>query len=216
MARLSTLPFAVAGGAIAAYSSGVTGKLLIVAFDVVLATVVVPLFGCFYAKRSSAPAAFLSFVAGACVRIVLEFVLPKDGSFLLPYSADEFLNYGDAASLKVPTFVDAQASDVWNPASELCKQEPFKDYSGVDSLGAFVVSFVVFVVVHLVESWKGGPLFRFWGDVGYEKELEEKKDIEEKGKDIEKEGQLIAENVDDKEGAGDATGEDPVTNGAAS
>lgn len=171
MARLSTLPFAAAGGLIATYSAGVTGKLLIVAFDVVLATVVVPLFGCFYVKRPSAPAALLSFAAGACTRIVLEFVLPKDGSFLLPYRADEFLNYGPAASRKLPSFVDAPAEDVWRESTEACAQEPFRDFTGVDSLSAFAVSIVVFIGVHMLERWKSGPLFRFWGDVGYEKHV---------------------------------------------
>lgn len=211
MARLSTLPFAAIAGAIAAYSAGVTGKLLIVAFDVVLATVVVPLFGCFYTKRASAPAALLSFVAGACVRIVLEFVLPKDGSFLLPYGADEFLNYGVAASLKVPVFVDAQPSDVWDPSArgEMCEQERFRDYSGIDSLAAFAVSFVVFVVVQLAEHWKGGPLFRFPGDVGYEKEVEGDKISNE-------EGELSAEGGDDTEADGVMTDDGASKQRAAS
>lgn len=169
MARLSTLPFAVIAGAVAAFSEGITGKLLIVAFDVVLATVIAPLFGAFYTNRPSALAALLSFVCGAATRIVLEFTLPKDGSFLLPYSKPEFLNYGPAASQKLPTFIDETPENVWNPDTEPCSQSPWKDYSGIDSLSAFAVSIVVFIAVQAAEHYKDGPLFRFPGDVGYDK-----------------------------------------------
>jgi len=55
-----------------------------VAFDIVFATVVVPLFGCFYAETPSPRAALLAIVGGMVTRIVLEFALPKDGFFLLP------------------------------------------------------------------------------------------------------------------------------------
>lgn len=189
LTRVATLPFAVIAGAIAAFSAGITGKLLIVAFDVVLATVIAPLFGAFYSLLNYTPisiqngkdnfhqhaysscAALLSFVAGAITRIVLEFTLPKDDSFLLPYNVDEFRSYGETPSLKLPTFLDANDSEIWNPASEPCKQDLWKDYTGVDSLVAFAVSIVVFVVIQLIENCKRAPLFRFPGDIGYEKGL---------------------------------------------
>lgn len=83
VARLSTIPFTFASTMIGAYyrssdsAAGATGYLLIVAFDIVLATVVAPLFGCFYAKNPSPRAAFCSCICGAFVRILLEFVLDK-------------------------------------------------------------------------------------------------------------------------------------------
>ena len=68
--RLATVPLSLSSALIAAYyqsdnPAGATGYLLIVAFDVVLATVVVPLFGCFYAKNPRPSAAFLSIICGA-------------------------------------------------------------------------------------------------------------------------------------------------------
>lgn len=96
--RLSTIPLTLAASLIAAYyesdnPAGATGYLLIVAFDVVLATVVVPLFGCFYTKNPSPSAAFLSIICGALTRIIMEFTLPKDGFLLLPYDVPEFCTY---------------------------------------------------------------------------------------------------------------------------
>ena len=111
-ARLATIPFTLASTMIGAYyrssdsAAGATGYLLIVAFDIVLATMVAPLFGCFYAKNPSPRAAFCSVLTGVTTRVVLEFTLPKDGYLLLPYDSPEFENYGEAASSKFPPFVD--------------------------------------------------------------------------------------------------------------
>eukprot|EP00178_Gracilaria_changii_P012235 TRINITY_DN345_c0_g1_i2.p1 TRINITY_DN345_c0_g1~~TRINITY_DN345_c0_g1_i2.p1 ORF type:complete len:508 (+),score=44.46 TRINITY_DN345_c0_g1_i2:3314-4837(+) len=199
LARLSTLPFAIAAGAIASYSASITGTLLIVAFDVVLATVVAPLFGCFYAKKPSPRAALLSFATGSVLRISLQFALRKDGSFLLPYSAKEFLNFGTAASLKLPLFVDDAAENVWNPAQEVCDQERFRDYSGVDSLTAFAASIAVFVAVQLIERYTGS-LFRFPGDVPYQKDSgcqEDELDTVEADQGVGVEGDTIKGRVKD-------------------
>jgi Na+/proline symporter len=100
-ARFATIPFGVIAALIASTRPNQTGYLLIVAFDVALAAAVVPLFGCFYAKVPRPAAAFASVVTGIIVRIILEFTLPKDSFLLLPYSGDEFLNFGPAASAKV-------------------------------------------------------------------------------------------------------------------
>lgn len=96
-ARLSTVPFALTATLIAAYynsdHSAGAGYLLIVrwigfdvalvwhshpfvmqqvAFDVVLATAIAPLFGAFYCSKPSPVAAFLSVMAGGISRIVME------------------------------------------------------------------------------------------------------------------------------------------------
>jgi hypothetical protein len=73
-ARLATIPLTLVAALIAGYyrsdhPSGATGYLLIVAFDVVLATVTVPLFGCFYAKVPRPNAALLSILAWAIVAL---------------------------------------------------------------------------------------------------------------------------------------------------
>lgn len=176
-ARISTLPLTLASTAIAAFyrankgghATGSTGYLLIVAFDVMLATVVVPLFGAFYAKNPSPRAALLSILGGVTTRIIMEFTLPKDGSLLLPFPEGEFLNYGPAASTLPPPFVNA--TNVWDPTSEQCEQQTFEDYTGVDSLAAPILSLIIFVGVQSIEHRIQKPLFNLPGMVGYEKEL---------------------------------------------
>jgi Na+/proline symporter len=175
-ARLATIPLTLAATFIAAYyqsdnPAGSTGYLLIVAFDVVLATVVVPLFGCFYTKTPRPNAAFLSILGGALTRIVLEFTLPKDGFLLLPYDVPEFQDYGPAASDKLPVWIDAPADEVWNPDAEQCDQPQYRDFTGVDSLSAFFVSFLIFVTVQTLEHHMGKPLFTFAGLEPYTKDL---------------------------------------------
>jgi Na+/proline symporter len=97
MARFSTVPFTLGATLIAAYyKSGGTGYLLIVAFDVVLATAVVPLFGCYYTKTPRPNAAVLSILCGAASRVIMEFGVPKDGWLILPLPGDEYLDYGSA------------------------------------------------------------------------------------------------------------------------
>jgi hypothetical protein len=101
-------------------------------------------------------------------------VLPKDGSFLLPYDDPEFLDYGPAASSLLPSFIDAPASDHWDPNTEKCVQERYKDYSGTDSLAAFVCSILVFLLVQWAEHHQGGrALFSYPGDQPYNKEADE-------------------------------------------
>ena len=91
-ARVASLPMTIISGLIASYFP--SGYLLIVAFDVVLATILVPLFGCFYTKRPSPLAALCAIIPGLVTRLTLEFALPKDGLLILPFPGDEFLNYG--------------------------------------------------------------------------------------------------------------------------
>ena len=132
-------------------------------------------FGCFYTKTPSPRAALLSVTAGAITRIILEFTLPKDGSFVMPYNYEEYYDYGTAASANLPTFVDPGDGSIpqWNPAVEACEQEQFKDFSGVDSLTAFLTSILVFVSVQALEHSRGGkPLFTFAGLTPYEKGTE--------------------------------------------
>ena len=147
-----------------------TGYLLIVAFDVVLAAVVAPLFGAYYTKNPSPRAAFVSVCSGAIVRIVLEFTLPKDGYLVLPYKEPEFVDYGPAASSLFPVFFDQPPELLWNATAEPCDQPQLEDYTGVDSLAAFLVSILTFVGVQAIENATGKPLFNFPGLTPYEKE----------------------------------------------
>ena len=164
VARIASIPFTIISTLIAAYyrsshSAGATGYLLIVAFDVVFASVVVPLFGCFYTKKPSPLAALLSILAGVIVRVILEFSLPKDGFLLAPFGGDEFLDYGSAASTAFPPFWDEPAEDLWDADAEPCEQKRFNDLTGVDSLTAPLVGLVVFVTVQYLE--RNGPIIEF-------------------------------------------------------
>lgn len=180
-ARLSTIPFAVASTLIAAYykSGGATGYLLIVAFDVVLATAVAPLFGAFYAKNPSPRAALCSVIFGAFTRILLEFVLPKDGFLIFPIDSPEFQDYGPAASALYPVFYDKLEADLWDASVEPCMSRQFEDYTGVDSLSAFAISVIAFLTVQTLEYRLKRPLFSFPGMTGYDKEEGTKNSVDD-------------------------------------
>jgi hypothetical protein len=136
-----------------------TGYLLTVAFDVVLASVVVPLLGCYYTKTPRPLAAFCAILTGVVVRVICEFALPKDGFLTMPFSGTEFLNYGSAASTAFPTFFDKASEEVWDPSAEECKQERYNDWTGIDSLAAPVAAFIVFASIQFLE--RNGPIFNF-------------------------------------------------------
>ena len=177
MARLSTIPFVIASACIGSFyrsskSSGATGYLLIVAFDIVLATVVPILFGAFYVKNPSPRAAFLSVCTGAVCRIVLEFTLPKDGYLILPFQYEEFLKYGVSPSEKYPLFFDAPVEEIWDPTTQPCEQEYYDDYTGTDSLASFFAAAFVFLCVQTIENRRGRALFDFRGLQGYVKDTE--------------------------------------------
>lgn len=187
-----TIIFAAIAASVATFyhsnhSLGATGYLLVVAFDVVLATAVVPLFGCFYTKKPSPLAAFCSMIAGAFVRVFLEFTLPKDGFVILPFDGDEFLNYGPAASTAYPVFFDQPEEELWDPTAEgqQCVQDRYNDWTGLDSLCAPLTAALVFIIVQYLE--RNGPIFNFKeGGVmcGYLKSTQiEQKNLEEKNID---------------------------------
>jgi hypothetical protein len=179
LARTTTFPFTLISTLIAAYykssgsAAGATGYLLIVAFDIVFATVVVPLFGCFYCKNPSPRAALVGILGGIITRVVLEFTLPKDGLLLLPFDDPEFLDVGPAASSLLPTFIDADPADYWVPETEPCAQETFKDYTGIDSLAAPMVNLIFFLSIQTIEHFRGKALFEFGGSEGYIKDTTE-------------------------------------------
>jgi hypothetical protein len=170
MARFMTLPFTIIAAMVAVQSGDKTGYLLTVAFDIMLATVVVPLVGCFYTVNPSPRAALVAIMAGASTRIILEFLLPKDGSLIFPFPGDYFLNMGPAASVLYPSFIDVNASEHWNPSEQACEQRRFDDFTGVDSL---VAPFVALVLFCIIQTWENvimkRALFSFPGDCGYEK-----------------------------------------------
>ena len=173
--RIANLPFTLMAVLIAAFydsdhPAGATGYLLIVAFDIVFAGCVVIIFTAFYLENPSPNAALASVLSGSIVRIILEFALPKDGMLILPFSGDEFLDYGVPTSSYFPSFFDVPEFLKWQGVDgdgaafysidAQCKQDRLEDYTGLDSLIAPVVSLIVFFAVHYGEKVMGMP-FRF-------------------------------------------------------
>lgn len=204
IARIVSIPLTVISAFVAAFyrsshSAGATGYLLIVAFDVVLASVVVPLFGCFYTKKPSPLAALLAIICGVFVRVVLEFALPKDGFLLAPFGGDEFLDYGAAATTAFPGFLDVPNDQKWDPSDgKQCDQARFGDWTGVDSLCAPLVGLIIFVLVQFLE--RNGPLVKFNENgimAGYLKQSQ-KEQLEEIDATLNEESQKTGETFNDR------------------
>lgn len=68
---------------------------------------------------------------------------------------------------KLPNFIDD--GDVWDPSVEQCVQPRYEDYTGVDSLGAFFLSIIVYLVFQWLEDSMGRPLFTFPGGTPYDR-----------------------------------------------
>jgi solute:Na+ symporter, SSS family len=81
LSRLMALPTAAAAGLVA-YIRPEPGILLIIAFDVVLAGCVVPLFAGVYWKKANAAGAIAAIVVGTSARLIAHFVTPADWSGL--------------------------------------------------------------------------------------------------------------------------------------
>ena len=97
----------------------------------------------------------------------------------MPYNNIIFYNYGTAASVNVPTFFDVEDPALWwDPTVEVCEQVQFRDFTGVDSLSAFLCSILVFTGVQTIEHRLGRPLYNFPGLVPYRKDLSEPGDSE--------------------------------------
>ena len=75
LSRLMALPTACAAGLVA-YLRPEPGILLIIAFDIVFAGCVVPLFAGVYWKKANAAGAIAAIVAGTGARLIAHFVTP--------------------------------------------------------------------------------------------------------------------------------------------
>jgi Na+/proline symporter len=153
--RVATVPTTIIAALIAAFyqsghPAGATGYLLIVAFDIVLAGCIVPLFAAFYVDKPSPNAGLAAVVGGSLLRIILELTLPKDGYLILPFAGDEFLDYGGVSSDLYPNFFDVPSADKWDPST--CNQTRLNDWTGVDSLCSPLFSLLLFAIVHFLEK----------------------------------------------------------------
>lgn len=104
-------------------------------------------------------------------------------------------------------FWDLPENDLWDPETEPCEQAQFEDYTGVDSLAAFLCSVLVFVLIQTIEKYNGyKPLFSFPGLEPYEKDLEKHDETTKTAKEID---------VDVKDDQSVSVGEDVDEEGAA-
>merc|ERR1719171_2240441 len=143
-ARASTLLFSMIAGLIAMTKPNETGYFLIVAFDIVFAAGVVPLFALVWWKGIKPEAGFASLFAGAIVRVILEFALPKDG--LLLWFGTFARNFGPG--IEDPEMFDEAI--MFGKLPDICPQENLLDMTGFDSLVSPAVSLVFLILVQLL------------------------------------------------------------------
>ena len=156
--RASTLFWAIVAAGIASAVPGKTGYLLIVAFDIMFAGCVVPMFAAVYWKGCKPTAAFASLISGSFVRFVMEFALPKDSLLLLVGTYAETFAAGlyEYADFKKFTnwdiLVAAQGATDWAATGqqEVCPQRKLEDWTGVDSLIAPCISLLALLIGQLV------------------------------------------------------------------
>lgn len=145
--RLTTVLWAAAAGGVASGAPDVSGYLLIVAFDIMFAGAVVPMFAAVYWKKCNPLAAVIAMVGGSITRLILEFTLEKDGLLLLVGSYAR--TFGPGAYLD-PYF---------QSAPESCPQKDLEDWSGVDSLISPGVSLFLLLVCQFLPV-PDHPLFK--------------------------------------------------------
>jgi len=170
--RISTLFWTLISAGIASSVPGKTGYLLIVAFDIMFAGCVVPMFAAVYWKNCKPIAAFSAMLMGSLTRAVLEWSLPKDGLLLLTGTYAETFAAGlyEYADFKKFTnwdvVVGAQnAVDYSVPvngvtgAEEVCPQRPLEDWTGADSLMAPCVCLITLLIVQMLPINPTGVAF---------------------------------------------------------
>lgn len=145
LARLVTIIWAPLAALIASTNVDTSGYLLIVAFDIMLAGSVIPMFAAVYWKSCKPLAAFMAMFIGSLSRLILEFAVPKDGLLLLVGKYALSFGPGAYGGINVET---AEPLPGW------CPQFKLADWTGIDSLIAPAISLVVLLIFQLVPSPK--------------------------------------------------------------
>jgi SSS family solute:Na+ symporter len=151
LARLATLLWAPIAAGIASADPDNSGYLLIVAFDIMLAGSVVPLFAAVYWPNVKPIAAFVAMLGGSLVRLILEYALPKDGLLLLVGAFAKNFGPGAYGGINVETGV---------PLPDWCPQHKLKDFTGIDSIVAPAVSLLLLLVCHFALPNVNHPMFK--------------------------------------------------------
>mmetsp|Transcript_19038 Transcript_19038/g.62218 ORF Transcript_19038/g.62218 Transcript_19038/m.62218 type:complete len:238 (-) Transcript_19038:239-952(-) len=144
--RISTVFWTALSIGIACAVPDQTGYLLIVAFDIMLAGSVIPLFAAVYWPSCKPIAAFASIMAGSFSRLILEFALPKDRLLLL--LGDYAQTYG--AGIYDPNMLNIFLGKADGNIDDVCPQSKLADYSGVDSLVAPAVCGLTLILFQLL------------------------------------------------------------------
>jgi len=145
MARVGTMIWAPIAALIASLNVGTSGYLLIVAFDIMLAGSVVPLFAAVYWKSCKPFAAFVAMLGGSVARLILEFTLDKDGLLLLVGKFALSFGPGSYGGLDITNGAPL-------PDGSWCPQFKLSDWTGIDSVMAPAISLVLLLVFQLVPS----------------------------------------------------------------
>ena len=168
--RASTLLWAIVAAGIASLVPGKTGYLLIVAFDIMFAGCVVPMFAAVYWPNCKPLAAFSAMVMGSLTRVVLEFALTKDSLLLAVGTYAETFAAGlyEYADFKKFTnwdvLVAAKNAVDYTKTSptgqeEVCPQRKLNDWTGLDSLLAPTICLLTLLIAQLVVPDTKHPLF---------------------------------------------------------
>lgn len=142
-ARMFTVIWAPIAAGIASSAPDSSGYFLIVAFDIMLAGSVVPLFAAVYWKGCKPFAAFMAMLLGSLCRLVLEFALPKD--YLLLLVGKYAISFGPGAYGGLDLVTGA-------PHGGWCPQYDLADWTGIDSLISPFVSLFVLLLFQLLPS----------------------------------------------------------------
>ncbi len=143
IARLVTIVWAPIAALVASVNHASSGYLLIVAFDIMLAGSVVPLFAAVYWPGCKPMAAFMSMLVGSLVRFILEFTLPKD--YLLLLVGNYAISFGPGAYGGLDLITG-------EPLPGWCPQFDLQDMTGIDSVISPVVSLIVLLIFQLLPS----------------------------------------------------------------
>jgi len=143
LARVVTVIWAPLAAIVASMNVDSSGYLLIVAFDIMLAGSVIPMFAAVYWPTCKPFAAFIAMLGGSLVRFILEFTLPKD--YLLLLVGKYAISFGPGAYGGLDLITGA-------PLPGWCPQFKLADYTGIDSVVAPAVSLLLLLLFQLVPS----------------------------------------------------------------
>ena len=164
LARLATFITAPIAIIVAGSVPNETGYLLIVAFDIMLAGSVVPLFAAVYWKSCKPSAAFIAMLGGSVLRLILEFALPKDGLLLLVGKFAKSFGPGSYAGIDPTTGLPITDTTLLGDGSvdpvDWCPQKKLADWTGIDSLAAPAFSLLLLIVCQALPSGTSNKWFQ--------------------------------------------------------